>query len=113
MVNKRYFAYSSYLLAIADVFVIISLFFVFLFIHDPLWERSLHGLLTFAKVHYKSLILFILFWFFVSSYVKLYNGFRFERFLNVIRKAIVQVFFFTIRSEERRVGKECSNRRSW
>src|SRR5690625_81109 len=96
MVNKRYFAYSSYLLAIADVFVIISLFFVFLFIHDPLWERSLHGLLTFAKVHYKSLILFILFWFFVSSYVKLYNGFRFERFLNVIRKAIVQVFFFTI-----------------
>src|SRR5690606_22618994 len=94
MANKRYSAYSSFLLAFTDFIFLIGLFFLFLFIHDPTWERSIHGLLVFAKVHYKSLILVVLFWFLVAGQVKLYKRFRFSRFLDVARRILFQVILF-------------------
>lgn len=94
MANKRYSAYSSFLLAFADFIFLIGLFFLFLFIHDPTWERSIHGLLVFMKVHYKSLILVVLFWFLVAGQVKLYKRFRFSRFLDVARRILFQVILF-------------------
>lgn len=96
MAKHRYSSHSPYLLISADFLVLISLFFLFLFLHNPLWERSLYGLLVFAQVHYKSLLLFGIFWFLVSSQVKLYNGYRFTRFLNVLKSIFIQFFLFAV-----------------
>lgn len=96
MAKLRYSPYSSFLLGITDLIFIISLFFIFLFIHDPDWERSIHGLAVFAKVHYKSLALIIIFWFLVAAQVGIYNRFRFSRFLEILRRIVFQVVIFAI-----------------
>ncbi len=96
MLRRNYPNYTLFLLVCLDLLVITALFFTFLFINDPHWERSLHGLITFAKVHYKSLALIILFWFLASSQVQLYKNTIFSRFLDLIKKIIVQVILFSI-----------------
>ncbi|MBA5629196.1 exopolysaccharide biosynthesis polyprenyl glycosylphosphotransferase [Moheibacter lacus] len=96
MSKKRYSPYSILLLAFIDLIFLIGLFFLFLFIHDSGWERSLHGLLVFAKVHYKSLVLIILFWLLVAGQVGLYNRFRFSRFLDILRRIVFQMVIFAI-----------------
>lgn len=96
MTKARYSPYTPFLLAFSDLTVLISLFFLFLFIHDPTWERTFHGLLVFAKVHYKSLALVILFWLLVAGQVGLYKRFRFAGFLEILRRLVFQVVIFAI-----------------
>ena len=96
MQKKRYSSYSPLLIASVDLLVLVSLFFLFLFIHDPFWVRSLHGLLVFAKVHYKSLALIVLFWFLVAAQVGIYRRFRFSRFLEILRRVFFQTVFFAV-----------------
>lgn len=96
MSNTRYSTYSPFLLVVADLFVLVSLFFIFLFLHDPLWERSFYGLSIFAKVHYKSLALVVVFWFLVASHVGIYKRFRFSRFLEILRRVFFQTVFFAV-----------------
>ncbi len=96
MSKTRYSPYFPYFLAIADLLILISLFFLFLFIHDPSWERSLHGLSVFANIQYKSLFLVVLFWLLVASQVRLYKRFRFSRFLEISKKIFFQVILFAV-----------------
>jgi len=96
MANNRFSPYSPIILAIADLFLLIGLFFLFLFIHNSSWERSLHGLVVFAKVQYKSLLLITLFWFLVASQIGLYQRFRFSRFLEILRRIFFQVILFAV-----------------
>ncbi|HUH34615.1 MAG TPA: exopolysaccharide biosynthesis polyprenyl glycosylphosphotransferase [Moheibacter sp.] len=96
MLKKNYSPYTQSLLICIDFLFLISLFFIFLFINDPQWERSLHGLTTFAKVHYKSLTLMIIFWLLASNQVKLYKNFRFSRFLDTLKRLIFQIILFTV-----------------
>lgn len=96
MSKKRYSPYSFFLLVCFDLLVLIGLFFLFLFINDPQWERTLKGLLVFAKVHYKSLALIILFWFLASNQVQLYKRSRFSRFLDIFKRITLQVTLFSI-----------------
>lgn len=96
MPQNRYSPYSFFLIAIADLVFLIGLFFLFLFIHDPTWERSFHGLMVFAKVHYKSLILIVLFWLLLSAQTKLYKRFRFSGFLDVFKRIIFHVLLFGV-----------------
>lgn len=96
MSKTRYSPYSPFLLALIDLLILSSLFFIFLFIHDPLWERSFHGLVVFAKVHYKSLALVVVFWFLVASHVGIYKRFRFSRFLEILRRVFFQTVFFAV-----------------
>lgn len=96
MSRKRYSPYSPFLISSIDLLVLTILFFLFLFIHDPLWERSIHGLLVFAKVHYKSLILILLFWLLVSSQIGFYKPFRFSNLFDILRRVLIQTILFTI-----------------
>lgn len=96
MAKPRHSPYAPFLLAVVDLFILIGLFFLFLFIHDSLWARTLHGLKVFAVVHYKSLVLVVLFWILVASQVKLYKRFRFSRFLEILRRIVFQVVIFAV-----------------
>lgn len=96
MSKSRYSHYSPILISISDFIILISLFFTFLFVHDPAWERSLNGLIVFAQVHYKSLALIILSWLLVANQVKLYKRFRFSRFLEILRRIIFQIILFAL-----------------
>lgn len=96
MTKSRYSPFSPFLLAFADIIFLISLFFLFLFFHDPSWERSLHGLLVFGRTHYKSLALIILFWILVAGQVGLYKRFRFSRFLEILRRIVFQIVLFAV-----------------
>lgn len=83
-------------IGILDCFLIIALFFLFLFINDPLWDRSLKGLLIFAKTQYKSLLFLLVFWFVIANQVKLYKNFRFMRFLEILKRIFFQIVLFAI-----------------
>ncbi|MFV0305710.1 MAG: exopolysaccharide biosynthesis polyprenyl glycosylphosphotransferase [Moheibacter sp.] len=96
MANKRYYPYLTYFLTIADLLILVGLFFLFLFFHDPSWARTFHGLKIFAVVHYKSLVLVVLFWMLVASQVKLYSRFRFTRFLEILRRIVFQIVLFVV-----------------
>lgn len=96
MSKTRYSHYSPFLLALIDLLILIGLFFLFLFLHDPFWERSFYGLSVFAKVHYKSLALIVLFWFLVAAQVGIYRRFRFSRFLEILRRVFFQTVFFAV-----------------
>ena len=96
MQKKRYSPYFVFLSAISDILFLLILFFFFLFIHDPLWERTFHGLAVFAKVQYKSLLLITLFWFLVAGQVKLYKRFRFARFLEIAKRIVFQIILFAV-----------------
>ena len=96
MSKLRYSPYSPFLLTLLDLTILICLFFTFLFINDPYWDRSLHGLVIFAQVHYKSLALIILFWLLIANQVGLYKRFRFTRFLEILRRISFQTVLFAI-----------------
>lgn len=83
-------------IGILDCFILIGLFFLFLFINDPLWDRSFNGLIIFAKVQYKSLLFLIVFWFIIANQVKLYKNFRFSRFLEILKRTFFQIALFAI-----------------
>lgn len=96
MSKTRYSHYSSFLLALIDLLILIGLFFIFLFLHNPFWERSIYGLTIFAKVHYKSLVLIVVFWLLVAAQVGIYRRFRFSRFLEVLRRIFFQTVIFAV-----------------
>ncbi|WP_354507926.1 exopolysaccharide biosynthesis polyprenyl glycosylphosphotransferase [Moheibacter stercoris] len=83
-------------MVILDLTILVFLFFLFLFVNDPTWDRSLQGLIIFGKVHYKSLLLFIIFWLLISNHSKLYKSFRLTRYLEFARKSTFQTLGFAI-----------------
>lgn len=81
---------------LVDFVILTILFFVFLFIHLPDAPRSFESIIEFSKDHYKAIILILVSWVFISSYTKLYYKFLEERFIDFIRRLVLQIFLFSI-----------------
>lgn len=79
-----------------DFSILIVLFFMFLFIHNPDSHRTFESIIVFSNDHYKALILILVSWSFISSYSKIYSKFSDERFIDFTRRFILHSFWFAL-----------------
>jgi len=79
-----------------DFALLTILFFLFLFIHYPNWEKSINGIKIFMLVQYKSYFLIILAWFIISQNVKYYLQKEDVKLGKVLQQCFWQCFFFSI-----------------
>lgn len=86
----------NFLNGFIDLIIIIALFIYFLFFHYPTWDRSLEGIKIFLIIHYKSLFLIILSWYMIAHYIKFYRLNEFTKLGDILKRTILQVFYFSI-----------------
>ncbi|MDD3459347.1 MAG: sugar transferase, partial [Weeksellaceae bacterium] len=77
---------------IADLILLITVFFVLLFYRYDMKET----IPVLIKAHYKALLLLILFWMFSADYLKLYHHSRFSRLFVTFRRIFLHVFLISI-----------------
>src|SRR5690606_2605965 len=98
MYGKKGIHYSRIGLLILDFIVISCLFFYFLFYrYDYLYkEKTFETLTRMFEDQYKAFFLLLISWYLISNYIGFYKDYRFNRFLNIIRRIISQLFIFSL-----------------
>ena len=98
MHGKKGIYYSRIGLLILDFIVIACLFFYFLFYrYDYLYkEKTFETLTRMFEDQYKAFFLLLISWYLISHYSRFYNDYRFNRFLNILRRCISQIFIFAL-----------------
>lgn len=97
MISHRQSCYKlNFLNRIIDFLVLTFLFFFILLIHYPNWDKSFDGLKILFLVQYKSYILLIIFWFFISHQVKYYKIDEFLKIGSILKKVFFQNIYFSI-----------------
>jgi putative colanic acid biosynthesis UDP-glucose lipid carrier transferase len=81
---------------VADIMLLIVLFFVFLFIHNSELDKTNENLIHLLSSHYKALILIVFSWLLISNSTKIYFSFLTDRFIDFVRKFFIQIFLFGI-----------------
>lgn len=95
--NKFY-----YLQEFIDIFFLIIFFFIYLKLqYQYFWTEDyplvkMPTYFELLKFHYKALVLFIVIWFLISKNVSLYDVFRRVKFVDILKKLIYQILFFSI-----------------
>lgn len=81
---------------IFDLLFFNILFFLFLYIHYPNWDKSIEGLKVFFLVHYKSYFFLLFAWFIISHNIKYYLIKEDIKLGTVLQKTVLQSIFFSI-----------------
>lgn len=87
---------------IIDIGILIIFFFIFLkFQYHFFWTEDyplekIPTYLELFKSHYKALLLFLVSWFLIANNVSLYKVYRRVKFVDILRKLIYQILFFSI-----------------
>lgn len=86
----------KFLNILIDTILLIVLFCLFLYIHNPGWEYSLYGIKVFFFVQYKSLVLILLSWFIIAQNLKYYKQNVELKLGWFFKTSILQALFFSI-----------------
>ncbi|MDR3272959.1 MAG: exopolysaccharide biosynthesis polyprenyl glycosylphosphotransferase [Flavobacteriaceae bacterium] len=96
MKDSNYAKYIFFIQSLIDLLLIILLFFLFLNVQYSEKEEQLPTFLGLLEAHYKALILFLFSWFFIAGNTHIYNFTRYNDFIHIIRKLILQILFFAV-----------------
>lgn len=79
-----------------DIFFLLLIFILFLYIHYPNWERSINGIKIFFQIQYKSLFLLLFAWFIIAQNIKYYLLNEESKLGWIFKVSIRQTILFSI-----------------